>query len=281
MRNSASILCFLSLAIAITSRAQTVCATANENGVLTITAPAGYKFTTVNFASYGTPNGGCGAFTIGSCHSASSLSVCEAAIIGKNTASIGANNGVFGDPCVGTVKRLYVQAAYSVILPLKLVGFRCEKMDAQHVRLNWQTQEEEDTKEFVVEESTDGISFYTDGRVTAIGKGGKKYVFVATATADPVRYFRLKMIDIDGLFKYSPIIRLAGVEKGTGVAYDVSGAVYVTSNDLQEAALFNANGQYIKRITLKPGTQLLRTDGLHKGLFFLRTSSGVLKFIRR
>lgn len=89
-----------------------ICGTANENTTLSLTAPNGLLFTGVNFASYGTPNGTCGAFTTSSCHAATSLSVVQAAAIGQNSFSIAATNANFGDPCVGTVKRLYVEAAY-------------------------------------------------------------------------------------------------------------------------------------------------------------------------
>lgn len=90
----------------------TVCATLNENETLTITAPEGTIFTSVDFASYGTPNGSCESFTLGTCHSTTSRSVVENYLLGKNSASIPATNAIFGDPCSGTYKRLYVQATY-------------------------------------------------------------------------------------------------------------------------------------------------------------------------
>jgi hypothetical protein len=91
-----------------------LCNTVNENATLTLTAPAGARFISINFASYGTPTGSCGSFATSSCHAATSLSVIQAAAIGNNTFSIAASNGVFTDPCVGTVKRLSVEATYSV-----------------------------------------------------------------------------------------------------------------------------------------------------------------------
>jgi hypothetical protein len=54
------------------SYSQTVCGTADENGAVNIMAPAGNVFTSVTFASYGTPNGVCGSFTIGSCDAVNS-----------------------------------------------------------------------------------------------------------------------------------------------------------------------------------------------------------------
>ncbi len=90
----------------------TVCGRVSENGTLTMTAPEGGIFTSVIFASYGKPTGTCGSFKRNACHSTSSQSVVENLLIGKNTATISANNSTFGDPCVGTVKELAIQAAY-------------------------------------------------------------------------------------------------------------------------------------------------------------------------
>jgi hypothetical protein len=77
-----------------------------------MTAPAGTVFTSVQFASYGTPNGTCGAFTIGGCHATNSVTVVSTALIGNGgTINIPASNAYFsGDPCPGTSKRLYIQA---------------------------------------------------------------------------------------------------------------------------------------------------------------------------
>jgi hypothetical protein len=91
----------------------TICATAAEGSSLTLTAPAGTVITAINFASYGTPNGSCGNFTLGGCNASNSLSIVQSLALNKNSVTIAASNGVFGDPCGGTVKRLFIQATYS------------------------------------------------------------------------------------------------------------------------------------------------------------------------
>jgi len=89
-------------------------ATPAENGNTVLTAPAGTYFATVNFASYGTPGGTAPNFSIGSCHAATSQSVTEGYLLGNSgPVTIPATNAVFGDPCVGTLKRLYVSASYA------------------------------------------------------------------------------------------------------------------------------------------------------------------------
>ncbi|MDC6470540.1 PKD domain-containing protein, partial [Flavobacteriales bacterium] len=90
----------------------TICATADEDNPATLTAPLGAVFTNVVFASYGLPTGSCGNFSVGSCHSNTSQSVAEGLLIGQNNVTISASNGVFGDPCVGTRKKLYIEVQW-------------------------------------------------------------------------------------------------------------------------------------------------------------------------
>ena len=88
----------------------------SEGGTLSLTAPAGYTFTAVDFASYGNPaSSTTGDYTFGTCHAANSRSVVEAALLGRTgTVSIAVSNATFGgDPCGGTPKRLAVRAFYT------------------------------------------------------------------------------------------------------------------------------------------------------------------------
>jgi hypothetical protein len=88
-----------------------ICGTAVESSSVSLTAPPGSTFTSVEFASYGTPTGTCGSFAIGGCHASNSLSIVKNYVLGRSgTITIPATNEVFGDPCIGTAKQLYVQA---------------------------------------------------------------------------------------------------------------------------------------------------------------------------
>jgi hypothetical protein len=85
------------------------CMTCNENGNASMTAPAGFTFTRRDFSSYGTPNGSCGAFTTGGCHTSPGIGLPATSV------SINANNDNYGDPCSGTAKRYYAQCSYSPV----------------------------------------------------------------------------------------------------------------------------------------------------------------------
>lgn len=91
------------------------CGQVGENGGISLTVPADSGvYNLVWFGSYGTPDGGCNGYACGWCHSSISRQKVAEAFLGKTSGSIGANNGTFGDPCGGTVKRLYVQIFYGV-----------------------------------------------------------------------------------------------------------------------------------------------------------------------
>jgi hypothetical protein len=115
------------------SNSGTICASAAEGNSLTLSAPAGKVITSIDFASYGTPGGSCGNFTTGWCHSPSSMSAFAGAI-GQNSFTIQATNTIFGDPCGGTVKWLYVQATYGFSSAGSNV-FGCNNIGANTVEL--------------------------------------------------------------------------------------------------------------------------------------------------
>ena len=86
------------------------CFSMDENSVHTISCPYKAFVRSIDFASYGTPTGSCGAFSKGSCDSSYSMSVVTNKCLHKATCAVSAQNSVFGDPCPGTPKHLYIQA---------------------------------------------------------------------------------------------------------------------------------------------------------------------------
>lgn len=278
-----TIFTLLLLVVLAGSNAQTICGTANEGGVVTLTAPAGYVIVSIDFASYGTPNGSCGSFTIGGCHASNSVSICSTAFVGQNAASINATNAVFGDPCSGTVKRLYVQATYGSTLPLTLISFTAKKYEKDKVKLGWLTAHEVNTSHFLVERSADGALFEAIGSVPANGPAGN-YSFVNTITAAaPVYYYRLKMTDKDGKYRYSNIVRINNELTYAELFLfpnPAKGFITIISNKGQEALVTNYSGQALKKIKLQAGNQTLNISGWDSGVYIIKTETAVLKFIK-
>jgi len=88
-----------------------LCGTAAEDDSVTLTCPTGQIITSVDFASYGTPTGTCGAFATGDCSTASSETLVQSLCVGQSSCVVQAGNGTFGDPCNGVTKSLAVQVS--------------------------------------------------------------------------------------------------------------------------------------------------------------------------
>jgi hypothetical protein len=90
-----------------------LCGTTTEGGYVMMTAPGNGTFAKVTFASYGTPTGSCPTLSTSTCNAANSVTIVEAACLGKNTFSVDATNAVFGNPCGTTAKTLKISVLYS------------------------------------------------------------------------------------------------------------------------------------------------------------------------
>lgn len=96
-------------------------------------------------------------------------------------------------------------------LPLNLVDFNA-RMEQKKAKLNWMTTDETGFSHFEVERSGETKAFRKVNQVAAKGNGRKEttyYLLEDTPVETPTVYYRLKMVDKDGSFKYSPIISVA------------------------------------------------------------------------
>jgi hypothetical protein len=263
------------IAFIVNSYCQSICQTGDENATLTLTAPPGMIFVSVSFASYGTPNGSCGSFSIGACHASNSQAIVEAALLGQNSASIAATNGTFGDPCGGTFKRLYIEAVYSVALPLELLSFSCFSSGDNNV-LHWQTDNEVNTREFIIERMIEGSRFSEIGKVVSNNSNGKhEYFFTDNLLLNELSFYRLKMIDIDGRYQYSKIIRSKNGSGNRLQAAPNPAVNNISLNQLKPGGLIeltNIQGNVLRRINVTTQTFKIDLSSYPSGMYFIRYS---------
>jgi hypothetical protein len=254
-------------------QSQTICGISDEGGTVDMTAPSGYVFTSIVFASYGTPNGTCGSFTVDpSCDASTTMDVVSAALIGQNSASIDANNGIFDDPCPGTFKRLYIEAAYGT-LPLTLLSFTGTINNNEDL-LKWQTADEINTKQFIVEKSTDGIHYSAIGTVAAADVSGQHtYYFADNQVSAANQFYRLKMVDIDTHFTYSGIVRVANTFTDKLLAFPSPASSLVTLSGLQSKGsveIADAQGKILQRVDVTAQSQTLNIASYPKGVYMIK-----------
>ena len=74
--------------------------------------------------------------------------------------------------------------------------------------LSWATATETNNDHFEVERSSDAINFKTIKEIPGAMNSleTKKYVYVDSNPEPGINYYRLKQVDLDGTYKYAPIV---------------------------------------------------------------------------
>lgn len=107
------------------------------------------------------------------------------------------------DPTPGSVT-----IPFTSTLPVTLVSFTGVHNSTQ-VQLNWKTANEQSLKQFEVEWSNDGTHWQVFTIVAARGTAGGTADYTTPHILQTgINYYRLRMVDIDGRFAYSNILRI-------------------------------------------------------------------------
>lgn len=160
--------------------------------------------------------------------------------------------GNFGNPIIYAggagptymfIDDIVVAEVIGQVVPLSLLDFRGRINARQQSELNWATAGETNTKQFDVEWRTDTKPFVKVGTVKAAGNSSidKHYSFLHTNTVTGYNYYRLKMLDNDGKFTYSPIVRTGNADKGTNITVypnPVSSTLNITASVEKEEMVF-------------------------------------------
>lgn len=97
-------------------------------------------------------------------------------------------------------------------LPIFLHSFSANKLGERSTKLDWRTSSEINSSHFEIQRSTDGLEWTYLGDVAAAGNSTttRTYDFIDDKlplgrTKNQIFYYRLRMVDQDGAFKYSDI----------------------------------------------------------------------------
>jgi hypothetical protein len=115
-------------------------------------------------------------------------------------------NLVAGDNGIGKADLFDTKFCELVTLPVSFTQLKAKYTDGiSHI--TWGTITENNSADFEIERSTDGIHFIKIGKVAAAGTSNKelKYQFDDSKVSSGNNYYRLKMIDANGSYQYSNI----------------------------------------------------------------------------
>jgi hypothetical protein len=167
-------------------------------------------------------------------------------------------------------------------LPVSLTRFDATLQQNNKVKLSWETAMERNSRDFTIEESTDGINFKEAGSVVAMGNSDvtTRYSFV-TQPITQKSFFRLKQNDKDGQSVYSKISIAAPVDNNielTVYPNPATNQLHVVSlNELNEYHIYNLTGISVKTAAAKGRTIVISISDLPAGAYRLhgKTATGV------
>jgi hypothetical protein len=170
----------------------------------------------------------------------------------------------------------------SGVLPVKLTNFNAEAI-GNKVELVWETTWEKNSREFVVQRSSDLKEFGDIGRVAAAGAadGRRAYSFVDTDPLPGANYYRLRMVDKDDTYEYSKVkdVVVRSDQPTLLVASNPTTGdrirVRVASVDVSALRLTNIMGQNIRfKVDQNSDgyTELIPSAVLAPGMYFLSSS---------
>ncbi|NML67126.1 hypothetical protein HHL22_18125 [Hymenobacter sp. RP-2-7] len=116
-------------------------------------------------------------------------------------------------------------SAQALPLPVELVAFTAQEAGPAAVRLAWTTASEQHADHFEAERSVDGIAFIRIGAAAAAGSSSSTRNYSLLDASLPVGsgqlYYRLRQVDADGSFRYSPVRTVTSVSQTGAMLMDL------------------------------------------------------------
>ncbi len=174
----------------------------------------------------------------------------------------------------------YILGSSGFGLPVTLLSFQAQKINATTAKLTWQTATELNNKGFEIQRSFDGNYFVNVGFVNGAGNSDvlKEYSTTDMPGKTGRVYYRLKQVDFDEHSKLSQIVSVVFDKQGIIKVYPNPAQRQVTIEGVDQYSrvqFLDAAGKLVKE-QLNNGQYLLNMslDGLRSGMYLLRLING-------
>jgi len=181
---------------------------------------------------------------------------------------------------------------YSSTLPVSLIDFSARLMDKKHALVSWNVNNEIKLNHYEVERSIDGVSFINRNNKSVSGSVSYSYLDELNTTASTV-YYRIKMVNDDGTFKYSNVIMVRITEMNTtAVVYPnpFTNSITIEYNSLVEEKvminLMSTEGKKLQQkvVSVHAGSNKITLDRLNilpNGTYMLEIVNSANKVIKQ
>ena len=194
--------------------------------------------------------------------------------------NVAGNNGTLANfQLSGTASNFNLHTLTDVVvpLPITLTKFTAQRSGSEGL-LNWQTAQEENSRDFTIERSTDGKTYTSIGVVAAAGKSTslRNYTFTDLAPVNSINYYRLKQSDLDDKYTYSPI-RTLNFSESSRLGWYSTGKLSVEVSLLQgnneTYSLSDISGRTLRQGQLSGGKT--QVSNLPAGVYIVRVITKV------
>ena len=173
----------------------------------------------------------------------------------------------------------------ALILPLQWGIFTVNK-EKSAASLKWTTGSEIDTKDFLVQHSTNQSNWNTIGSVPAAGNSTttQRYAFTHTTPASGINFYRLVQRDIDNNSSLSKTVSLRFDNNTASLSIYPNpvgnGKLTVSATQPGSAQIYNSNGVMVLQKNINAGTQELHLL-LPAGMYYFRLGEHSIPFLVR
>jgi subtilisin-like proprotein convertase family protein len=159
-------------------------------------------------------------------------------------------------------------------LPVTLISFDGKFVGSNNVLLNWKVANEKNIYKYVVEKSTNSQDFIDIGEVNADGKATYAYNDNLGDALESKLYYRLKIIDANGNYKYSNVFSIY-VNSTVHFSLQPNPAkttVTVEGNDIKQIRVIDCLGKTVfsKLLTNVASTSNIDVQQLPCGLYIIQ-----------
>jgi hypothetical protein len=199
-------------------------------------------------------------------------------ILPANTEIIPYDNGYYAEFSVNSFSEFWLSnGGLGGInpLPLNLMSFEAVKQNKKTL-LQWSTGNELNIAKYIIERSADGTAYSPIGEVTALNtQGTNTYNFTDAQPLSGLNFYRLKLMDRDGTFKYSPTRKidfLVTTDDITIYPNPVTNAkiTIASSGNCTGEFIYDAAGKLVKNYSLRGRNITLDLSGIAKGVYQLK-----------
>ncbi|MEO5648391.1 MAG: T9SS type A sorting domain-containing protein [Ginsengibacter sp.] len=165
-------------------------------------------------------------------------------------------------------------------MPVVLKEFNVQRKGVNLVSVTWTTAQEINSDRFEIQRSSNNSSFETVGTVSSKNSNSSLtqfYAFSDQNNLNEVIFYRIKMIDKDNTFKFSPIKTVkgsSGISDFTVFPNPSTGNARITITDLSEPSkvvIFDNSGRLIKQMDFN-NSNSIDINNLQKGGYIIKVT---------